>query len=189
MLGYKTMLRRYWDFFVYTLFFVAITMVSACTPVADKQRSKQSSTIDSPRSISTPLSDAVKSEPSPKTSPSVKAPEGAAPSVPMGDTTPLFVARLRRPMAVTSMATSGTVKADNGCLVVSIDNVVISLVLPPGARLKGPEKSPTSIELNGKTIAIGQTAIIPGGGAQLLDSDLIRPIPKNCPSNYFIIGG
>lgn len=101
-----------------------------------------------------------------------------------------FIARLKTPLAVTSMTVSAHVNIIDNCLVADFgSHGRATLVLPPRALIEGSRSNPTAIIINRDRIKLGFDQILPGGSANVSVDDLIMPIPNNCPDNLFVIGG
>lgn len=101
-----------------------------------------------------------------------------------------FIARLRKPMAVTSMRVSARVLVVDNCLIADFDSGGrATLVLPPQARVEGSTRKLTAIRINSTRIPLGGDQALPGGGANVRARDLVSPVPARCPNTLFVIGG
>lgn len=119
-----------------------------------------------------------------------EAPDKAESSQSVSASETPFIARLRKPMAVTSMLAFAKVGIVGDCLVADFGSgSLATLVLPPQADIEGPNRAPTAIRINLTRIRLGIDQSIPGGGGSVRASDLVMPIPSYCPGNLFIIGG
>lgn len=101
----------------------------------------------------------------------------------------VFVAKMKKALAITLVAPTGTVSVKNGCLIVTVDGTDMTAVLPPQARLVGPPSKPTAIKLSRQTISLGSKRSLPAGGADVSSSDLQSPIPNYCPREVLVFAG
>ena len=101
----------------------------------------------------------------------------------------VFVATLKKALAITLVAPTGTVSVKYGCLIATVDGVDKTAVLPPQARLVGPSSNPTAIKLSRQTVPLGSERALPAGGADVLSSDLQLPIPSYCPRALLVFAG
>ncbi|HEU0135477.1 MAG TPA: hypothetical protein VFR28_11700 [Allosphingosinicella sp.] len=101
----------------------------------------------------------------------------------------IYVARLKKALAIPLLAPTGTVHVKNGCLVATIDGIDHTAVLPPQARLIGPANAPTAVKLSRRSVPIGESISLPAGGAEFSASDLQSPIPDNCPARSVVFAG
>ncbi len=112
------------------------------------------------------------------------------PVKPQRGTSPeMYVAVLKKAIAIPLLAPTGTVSVKNGCLVATIDDVDYTAVLPPQARLVGPSDVPTAIKLSRRSVLLGRPMSLPAGGVEFSPADLRAAIPANCPEKSIVFAG
>ena len=108
---------------------------------------------------------------------------------PEGTPGKVYVAVLKKAVAVPLLAPTGTISVKDSCLVATIDGVDHTAVLPPQARLVGPPDVPTAIKLSRRSVPLGRQISLPAGGAEFSPADLRSLIPANCPPRSIVFAG
>lgn len=101
-----------------------------------------------------------------------------------------YIGKSKNLVAVPSIAMPGKLMVSRGCLVVvSGSGAPATAIFPQAAKAEYSGDTLIAIASEGKRYALGSEVIIPGGGIDKGDVQLVEPLPPACPDILYGIGG
>lgn len=123
------------------------------------------------------------------TPPSSSIPREGRPEVAAASSSPRGgLVTSRKPLLVLGRVVPGKLSRRDGCIVVEIEGSTFTAVFPPNATLVSSANGGEAVTWPGRSIPVGETARIPGGGS-VTRADLAAAPPAGCPEPFYAIAG